>query len=56
MSRTTLTILAAGLTVAACNHASEQRAEDGSPGATVDAAGVRIEKTAGRLLAAIKRL
>ncbi|KFG88882.1 hypothetical protein BV98_003282 [Sphingobium herbicidovorans NBRC 16415] len=55
MSRTTLTILAAGLTVAACNHASEQRVEDGTPHATATA-DVRIEKTAERLLAAIKRL
>ena len=55
MNRITLMILATGLTLAACNEATEQRAENaaGSAEATADAAGDRIENAADNALSAI---
>jgi hypothetical protein len=54
MSRTTFTILAAGLAVAACNHASEQRTEDEDVSSPKIAA-KRIERVADRLFSALPK-
>ncbi|WP_030539922.1 DUF4142 domain-containing protein [Sphingobium sp. DC-2] len=55
MNRMTFMILATGLTLAACNEATEQRAENaaGSAAATADAAGDRIENAADNAMAAL---
>lgn len=55
MSRITFTILVTGLTLAACNEASERRAENaaGSAAATAEATGDRIENAADNALSAI---
>ena len=55
MSRITLMILATGLTLAACNEATEQRTADAAnrAEATADAAGDRIENVADNAIASL---
>lgn len=56
MSRTSLTILAAGLTLAACNQASERRTENAanSTMATAESAGDRIGNAAQNAMTAMR--
>jgi len=57
MSRTTFAILAAGLAVAACNHASEQRTDEADAlSQEQEIAGRRVEKVADKLFAALTPL
>lgn len=55
MNRITFMVLATGLTLAACNEASEQRTENAaeSVAATAEAAGDRVENAADNAIAAI---
>jgi hypothetical protein len=55
MSRTTFVILAAGLAVAACNHASEQRTDE-ADALSRKIASKRVEKVADKLFAALTPL
>lgn len=55
MSRTTFTILAAGLAVAACNHASEQRTDD-TDASSRQIAAKRVERVADKLFSALAPL
>jgi len=55
MSRTTFTILAAGLAVAACSQATELRTDEGT-GSKAHSASNRLEKAADKLFSALDLL